>query len=216
MPFMKVDAVASEVSSGPKIVYVVDDHSEMRRSLHFLLSTLQIRAWPFVSGSDFLEQQPHLSPAPILLDMRMSGMDGFEVLTELDRRAVDWPVVLMTGHGDVVTAVRAMKLGAIEFLEKPFEAEALEIALTNAFQIEERNQGARLRKADARRRLDQLTPRETEVIGCLVQGQPNKLVAHRLGLSPRTIEMHRANAFQKLGARSIAEVVTLAASLDDR
>jgi two-component system, LuxR family, response regulator FixJ len=124
----------SAVRSRPdQIVYVVDDHGEMRKSLHFLLSSLAYQTRSFGSGEEFLNLQPELQPGPILLDMRMPGLDGFEVLAELATRRVAWPVVLMTGHGDMAVAVRALKLGVVEFLEKPFDTATLEAALANAF-----------------------------------------------------------------------------------
>lgn len=195
--------------SADRTVYVIDDNSEMRQSLHFLLSTLGIRSWPFIDGGDFLEQVGQLAPAPVLLDLRMSGVDGCGVLAELVARKLDWPAIVMTGHGDITIAVRAMKLGAIEFLEKPFEPAALDVAMTRAFVIIDAKQQAAGRLAESRRMIGSLTRREAEVIGGLVEGLPNKLVAHRLGLSTRTVEMHRANAIAKLGGRSMVEIATM-------
>jgi two-component system response regulator FixJ len=190
-------------------VYVIDDEADVRKSLHFLLSTSGIRTWPFAGGQDFVDQLSGLEPAPILLDVRMPGIDGFGVMAELAARDLDWPVIIMTAHGDVPVAVRAMKLGAIEFIEKPFSADDLEIAVRRGFALLEEDRERRDRQVEARHRLDALSPREREVIGQLVKGAPNKVAAHLMALSTRTIEMHRANALQKLGLRSLAEAASL-------
>jgi len=196
-----------------RVIYVIDDDAEIRKSLHFLLSTMGIRSWPFGSGEDFLEQVAELAPSPILLDMRMRGIDGIGVLTGLLERNLDWPVIVMTGHGDIEIAVRSMKLGAIEFLEKPFEADVLEVAVAGAFGLIAKRLQERSHYAEAMRLMNRLTAREAEVIEGLIEGLPNKLVAHRLGLSTRTVEMHRANATAKLEGRSIAEIATLLAKV---
>ena len=190
-------------------VYVVDDDIEMRKSLHFLLSTMAIRSWPFGSGEDFFQQLPFLELAPILLDIRMAGMDGFEVLNELAARKVNWPIIVMTAHGDIAIAVRAMKLGAIEFLEKPFEPDALEAALARGFAIGTEIRAAAARQAVARGQLETLTDRERQVLDGLIEGASNKIIAYRLGLSVRTVEMHRGNAMGKLKLKSVAEAVAL-------
>lgn len=195
-------------------VYVVDDDVDVRKSLHFLLATSGIRSWPFNGGQEFVAQLADLPPAPILLDIRMAGLDGFGVLTELGARDLRWPVIMMTAHGDVPIAVRAMKQGAIEFLEKPFALEDLESAVMRGFALLEEQEGQRQRRVLARRRLEALTPRELEVMGELVKGAPNKIVAHRFGLSTRTVEMHRAGAMTKLGLKSLAEAALLMAAAE--
>jgi two-component system response regulator FixJ len=190
-------------------VYVIDDDPDVRKSLHFLLATSAIRSWPFVGGQDFIDQLSELAPAPVLLDVRMPGIDGFGVMGELAARGLGWPVITMTAHGDVPVAVRAMKLGAIEFIEKPFAAEDLEVAVRRGFAVLEEDQHLRRRESEARHRLDTLSPRERQVIHELVKGVPNKVAAHLFGLSTRTIEMHRASAMTKLGLKSLAEVAML-------
>jgi two-component system response regulator FixJ len=199
--------------SGPH-VYVVDDDVAVRKSLNFLLSTSGVRSWPFIDGKDFVAQLADLPPAPVLLDVRMAGVDGFGVLTELASRDIGWPVIMMTAHGDVPVAVRAMKQGAIEFLEKPFSVEDLESAITRGFALLEVYEEQQRTKNAARRRLESLTSRELEVMGELIKGAPNKLAAHHFGLSTRTIEMHRASAMAKLGLKSLAEAALLMAAAD--
>lgn len=195
----------------PRRVYIVDDDSDVRKSLHFLLSASGITAWPFAAATDFLEQLPNLAPAPILLDIRMADIDGIQLLTMLKERHVSWPVIIMTAHGDVSVAVRAMKLGASEFIEKPFGPDLLENALKQAFEMLEQTMRIQRNRDHARRLFGELTNREREIVDVLMEGVPNKLVAHRLGLSVRTVEMHRGNALAKLEVKSIAEVMALAA-----
>ena len=192
-------------------VYVVDDNSEMRRSLHCLLDTIDIAAWPFSNAADFLDEVDGLPPAPVLLDIRMSGMDGFGVLAELASRGINFPVIVITAHGDVPTAVRAMRLGAVDFLEKPFQLSELEYALGIAFAAIVEHSRAVVEQSAARTRFNRLTPREFEVVDALMRGLSNKLIANRLILSARTIEMYRAHALIKLGVKSVPEMMALAA-----
>jgi len=205
------DAVARATACGLQTppVYVIDDNAELRKSLFFLLATFRITAWSFAAAEDFLHQQEALTPGPILLDLRMPGRDGIDTLIELRRRDVTWPVIVMSAHGDIPIAVKAIKLGAIEFLEKPFGAAMLDDAVTRGFNMLEKSRRAFIAQCEARTLLKRLSPREQEVLALLVEGLPNKVVAHRIALSTRTIEMHRRNALAKLGVRTIAEVVRL-------
>ena len=191
-------------------VYIVDDDIDMRKSLHFLLAASSITAWPFSTAADFIDQLPGLMPAPILLDVRMPGIDGLQMLAILEERAINWPVIVMTAHGDVSIAVRAMKLGAIEFLEKPFQADMLDQVLALAFKHLDQVERTTRERDAARSMMARLSKRESEVVTVLMEGVLNKTAAHRLGLSPRTVEMHRAKALAKLGLRSIAEIMALA------
>lgn len=197
-------------------VYIIDDESDVRRSLHFLLSTIGLTSWPFASAQDFLDNFADLEPAPILLDIRMPSIDGLQLMSVLRERGVKWPIIIISAHGDIQVAVKAIKLGAIEFLEKPFEFEALDLCLHSAFtQLAQINDNFATRNA-ARAAFALLSPRENEVINVLMRGIPNKTAAHVLDLSVRTVEMHRANALAKLQVKSIAEVIRLsrAAELD--
>lgn len=191
-------------------VYVVDDDRDVRRSLSFMLGASDIRSHPFGSGEDFLDALPDLAPGCVLLDLRMPQMDGFHVMAELARREVDWPVIVMTGHGEVPIAVRAMKLGAIDFVEKPFSEEALLACFGNAFMLLEERRESGTRRRDARERVAQLTARETDVLRGLLAGEANKQLAARLGISLRTVEMHRGNMMERLGVASLAEALRFA------
>ncbi len=191
-------------------VYVIDDDRDVRRSLSFLLGAAEIRSHPFGSGSDFLEALPDLEPGCVLLDLRMPQIDGFAVMAELEARNVDWPVIVMTGHGEVPLAVRAMKLGAVDFIEKPFSEQTLLGCFDQAFGLLRERQRSGVRRREAHKRAALLTAREREVLQSLLAGQSNKEIAQALGISLRTVEMHRGNMMDRLSASSLAEALTLA------
>jgi two-component system response regulator FixJ len=193
-----------------KHVYVVDDDRDVRVAISFLLNARRLQARPFASGHDLVEALGDLQPGVILLDIRMPEMDGFQVMEALEAKDVDWPVVVMTGHGEVPVAVRAMKLGAMDFLEKPFGEDVLVAALERAFKLlKERGESAERRRS-AKARLAVLSRREEEILRGLLAGLPNKVLARRLDISLRTVEMHRANMMTRLGAESLAEALMIA------
>lgn len=203
------DFLGSSSAGCARHVYVIDDDLAIRQSLHFLLATSDFVAWPFASASDFLENLDSLEPAPILLDIRMPKIDGIQLMTMLLERDNGWPIIVMTAHGEIPVAVEAIKLGAIEFLEKPFDFETLKSALQIAYgQLATISEASEIRKR-AKSLFKSLSPREAQVLNLLVQGIPNKVAAHLLSLSGRTIEMHRSNALAKLDVKTIAEVVRL-------
>ena len=193
-----------------RYVYVIDDDREVRRSISFMLGAVDISSHPFASGIDFIDALDDLKPGCILLDLRMPQIDGFHVMDELARRDVNWPVIVMTGHGEVSVAVRAMKLGAVDFLEKPFSEEALLGCLEQGFALLTERAAAAARRRDAAERVALLTARETEVLEGLLAGRSNKQIAQRLGISLRTVEMHRGNMMDRLEVTSLAEALTLA------
>ncbi|MET3712455.1 two-component system response regulator FixJ [Sphingomonas trueperi] len=200
-----------------KRIHLVDDEESVRRSTSFMLRTSGYDVDTYGSGVDFLGKVADAKPGCILLDVRMPEMDGIEVQAELAKRGVKLPVIVLTGHGDVGTAVAAMKGGAIDFLEKPFERDALVEALERGFERLEEGDAALASRAEAERRIALLSPREQDVLRGLARGYPNKTIAYDLGISPRTVEVHRANAMAKLGARSLSEALRLAfaVGLDD-
>jgi len=202
--------VIEETTLNSPLVYVVDDDRDVRRSLSFMLSASDIRSHPFGSGEDFLDAVPDLQPGCILLDLRMPEMDGFHVMSELARRDIDWPVIVMTGHGEVPVAVRAMKLGAVDFIEKPFSEEALLTCFATAASLLTERESAGRRRREARERVAQLTAREREILQGLLGGESNKQLAARLGISLRTVEMHRGNMMDRLDVASLAEALALA------
>lgn len=190
-------------------VYIVDDNSDVRRSLHFSLASVNIVGWPFICAQDFLDQAASLPPAPLLLDVKMPGIDGLEALTFLREQGINWPTIMMSAHGDISMAVKSIQLGAVDFLEKPFKFEELVGLLDAAYDNLAQTGEIKLSKHEAQELLDRMSPREAEVIDLLVQGDANKKVAKDLGLSVRTIEVHRANAFAKIGVKNLPQVLAL-------
>lgn len=202
--------LGSDTGAPGRIVYVVDDETEIRRAIGFCLKTAGFLPRPFLNAQDFLAEADDLPPGCALVDVRMPGMTGLELLEELRRRRFRLPVIVMTGHGDVGTAVRAMKLGAIDFLQKPFEDGMLVTALDRAFEVLNRDAKVDRDRREAERRLQALTPRELDVLTLLAEGKSNKEVAIALDLSVRTIEMHRATMFDRLEVRTLPEALKLA------
>ncbi|HEY8433032.1 MAG TPA: response regulator [Sphingomicrobium sp.] len=198
------------MSSDVKLVHLVDDDAAVRRSVAFMLKTSGHQVDSYESGVELLKKAGHLAEGCILLDIRMPGMDGLEVQQALQDKGVALPVIIMTGHGDVGLAVKAMKAGAVDFIEKPFEKEALFSSLAEGFRRLSRKEATEDRKKDAEVRLQALTPRERDVLEGLAQGLPNKTIAYDLGISPRTVEIHRANLMSKLAVRSLSEALRIA------
>lgn len=191
-------------------IYVVDDDAAIRRSLSFLLKTSGYAVQAFDGGMPFLKAAGGLEPGCVLLDVRMPDIDGFVAYRELRARGIMLPVVIMTGHGDIDMAVMAMKAGVSDFIEKPFEKAALLACVESARTLSLAQRGASIRAQEARARLNALTDRERDVLGGLVEGLPNKTIAHDLGISPRTVEIHRANLMQKLEVKSLPEALRIA------
>ena len=198
------------MSSDQRMVHLVDDDASVRRSVGFMLKTSGYQVEAYESGVDLLKNGSRLGQGCILLDIRMPGMDGLEVQQALQEKGVGLPVIIMTGHGDVGLAVKAMKAGAVDFIEKPFEKEALLSSLDEGFRRLSRKEATRDRRMDAEVRLQALTPRERDVLDGLAEGLPNKTIAFDLGISPRTVEIHRANLMSKLQVRSLSEALRVA------
>ena len=198
------------MSSDRRMVHVVDDDASVRRAVCFMLKTSGHQVEAYESGLDLLRNCSHLEQGCILLDIRMPGMDGLAVQQSLQEKGVALPVIIMTGHGDVALAVKAMKVGAVDFIEKPFEKQALLSSLDEGFRRLNRKEATHDRRKDAEVRLQALTPRERDVLAGLTQGLPNKTIAYDLQISPRTVEIHRANLMTKLGVRSLSEALRIA------
>lgn len=199
-----------------RLIHLVDDDEAIRRSAGFMLKTSGYQVKSYVSGVDLMKEAKVLAAGCILLDVRMPGMDGLEVQQALQERGIGYPVIVMTGHGDVGVAVQAMKSGAVDFIEKPFEKAVLLSAIEEGFSRLEQTGQSRARAEEARVRLQALTPRERDVLEGLVRGHPNKTIAYDLEISPRTVEIHRANLMSKLGVASLSEAlrIAFAAGLD--
>jgi two-component system response regulator FixJ len=200
---------------GVRVVHLVDDDEAIRRSVGFALKTSGFQVRIYESGNEILKTAPDLEPGCILLDIRMPGMDGLEVQEALRSKGVALPVVIMTGHGDVTLAVRAMKAGAIDFIEKPFEKAVLLSAIEHGLGRLEKLASNAKEANEAAVKLQLLTGRERDVLDGLAKGLPNKSIAYDLGISPRTVEIHRANLMSKLGAKSLSEALRIAFAAED-
>lgn len=193
-----------------RTVFLVDDDEAIRHSASFMLRHAGFLVKTYPDGLSFLEQIKDDQEGCILLDVRMPGMDGLAVQNALNQRGINLPVIILTGHGDVPVAVEAMKGGALEFLEKPYEKQALVGAIENAFSSLDSQTADDKRSREAQAKLTSLTPREMEVLECLVDGQTNKGIAQTLSISPRTVEIHRAHMMEKLQADSLSNALRLA------
>jgi len=196
------------------VVYLVDDDPAVRDGLCALLQVHGHVVRAFESAEALLAALPAQPSGCMVVDVRMPGMNGLELQAELKRRAVGLPVVVITGHGDVPVAVAALKAGAVDFLEKPFDGDALLAAIQEA--LRRGDPQGRPNLAELAERVAQLTPREREVMDLVVLGHMNKVIAHRLDIAVRTVEIHRARVMQKTGARSLSELVRLALRLEDQ
>ena len=193
-----------------KLVHIVDDEDSIRRSLDFLLRSAGYRTERWEDGEAFLRGANNAEAACVLLDVRMPGMDGLQVQAEMASRGYNLPVIVLTGHGDIATAVRAMRGGAVDFLEKPFNRERLLDALAVGFARIEDREAARKRQEWATTEVAKLTEREKEVLEGLACGYPNKTIAYDLGISSRTVEVYRANVMTKFEVSNFADALRIA------
>ncbi|MCW8086524.1 response regulator transcription factor [Sabulicella glaciei] len=194
------------------VLHVVDDEEAVRRSLAMLLMAADYNVETYADAAALLgaaSRGTGLAPGCLILDVRMPGMDGLSLMEELSKRGITHPAIVVTGHADVPLAVRAMRVGAIDFLEKPYTEERLLEAVKAALAAGDEATRRRSAETRATAQVTALSPREKEVLECLVQGMANKVVAHKLGISPRTVEVHRANLMDKLNARSLPELVRI-------
>ena len=193
-----------------RLVHIVDDEDSVRRSLDFLLRSAGYRTERWEDGETFLKGAGKAEPACVLLDVRMPGMDGLQVQAEMAAQGFNFPVVVLTGHGDIATAVRAMRGGAVDFLEKPFNRERLLDAIEAGFAQLGDREAAHKREEWAKTEVGKLTPREAEVLEGLACGYPNKTIAYDLGISSRTVEVHRANVMIKFEVSTFADALRIA------
>ncbi|HWL73237.1 MAG TPA: response regulator FixJ [Burkholderiaceae bacterium] len=192
------------------VVHVIDDDEAMRQSLAFLFRTARIHAETYESAAAFLTALPQIKVGCVVTDVRMPGMSGLELLRQLRELNIGVPVVVITGHGDVPLAVEAMKGGAADFLEKPFDDEALLRAVRAALSKNATDHEREALKSDIKARLVSLSGRERDVLEGLIAGNPNKTIAYDLGISPRTVEIYRANVMTKMQAGSLSDLVRMA------
>src|SRR5712691_9554739 len=191
-------------------VYVIDDDEAMRDSLSFLLESAGFDVTLFESALKFLDALPELAFGCVVSDVRMPGLDGIELLKRMKTRTGALPIIIMTGHGDIPLAVEAMKLGAVDFLEKPFEDDRLIGMIDAALRQAESSARSEAVSLDIGARIATLSPRERQVMDGLIAGLSNKLIAREYDISPRTIEVYRANVMTKMQAGSLSELVRLA------
>ena len=192
------------------VVHVIDDDAAMRDSLVFLLDVNGFQPEAFESSNAFLSRAASNAPACIVSDIRMPGMNGIELVRKLKSDSILCPVILITGHGDVALAVEAMKAGAVDFIEKPFDDAVLLNAIRSALESHPLGDNDSTARSEAQARLAELSPRERDVLQGVVAGKINKVIAHELSISPRTVEVYRANLMAKTGARSVSELMRIA------
>ncbi len=191
-------------------VHVIDDDEAVRASIDFLLRTAQLSVKTYDSAAAFLKVAASIASGCIITDVRMPGLSGIDLLRRLKEMQIGLPVIVITGHGDVPLAVDAMKSGAVDFLEKPFDDDVLLASVRSALNRSEASAAIETERAEIRARIAALTHRERDVLEGLVAGHPNKVIAFRLEISPRTVEIYRANVMTKMKAGSLSELVRMA------
>lgn len=192
------------------LVHIVDDDESVRRSTGFMLKHANYRVETYASGAEFLRDARDRERGCVLLDVRMPEMNGLEVQQKMGEMGIDMPVIILTGHADVAIAIKAMRAGAVNFIEKPYAKEDLLAALDEGFARLTQQDALAIEQHEAVARLACLTGRERDVLAGLVQGLPNKTIAYDLGISPRTVEIYRANVMEKLRVHSLAQALRIA------
>ncbi len=192
------------------IVHVIDDDEALRDSLAFLLRTADIEVRTYASAVAFLDAVPDARASCVITDVRMPGMSGIDLLRRLQELKIGMPVIVITGHGDVPLAVEAMKIGALDFLEKPFDDDVLLTSVRSALSRQDGKTKRHTERAEIESKLAALSNRERDVLGGLVAGRANKQIAYDLGISPRTVEIYRANLMNKMQAGSLSDLVRMA------
>jgi two-component system response regulator FixJ len=190
-------------------VFIVDDDDGVRSSIRLLLKSVGLAAMPMASAQEFLAAFDATQPGCLVLDIRMPAMSGMELQQQLNLRGATIPVIFITGHGDVPMAVEAMQHGAFDFLQKPFRDQELIDRVQKALARDSETRAALQKHDQIRQKLQALTPRETEVLELMIKGKQNKVMAADLGLSQRTVEIHRAHVMEKMGANSVAQLVRM-------
>lgn len=200
--------------AAPATVHIVDDEPDVRDALAMLMRSVGLAVTTYPSAQDFLQRYRASGPGCLVLDVRMPGMSGLELQEKLARERIALPIIIITGHGDIAMAVRAMKAGALDFIEKPFDDQALLDRIHEAIERAARTQDIEAERARIAARYAELTRREKEVMALVVTGRLNKLIAAELGLSTRTVEIHRAHIMEKMEAKSLSHLVRMAFALE--
>ena len=195
-------------------VFVIDDDEAVRHFLRGLIASVDLRVQAYASAQEFLDAYQRNSPGCLVLDIRMPGMSGLELQQELNAQGIDLPVIVLTGHGNVQVVVHAMKAGAVDFIEKPFNNELLLDRVQKAVAKSVDTYEDRVRRDEILNRQKRLTPRERQVLDLVVAGESNKHIARRLHISDKTVEIHRANVMEKMQAKSLADLVKMVSSLE--
>lgn len=190
-------------------VHVIDDDEAVRESIDFLLRSAGLSVRTYDSATSFLDATPKIGAGCVITDVRMPGLTGIDLLRRLQEMQIGLPVIVITGHGDVPLAVEAMKCGAVDFLEKPFDDDVLLASVRAALNRSEESAAVEAERAEIRARIGALTQRERDVLEGLVAGHPNKIIAFKLEISPRTVEIYRANLMTKMKAGSLSELVRM-------
>lgn len=191
-------------------VFIVDDDQAVARSLRWLIETVRLKVETFSSAQAFLDGYESSKPGCLVLDVRMPGMSGLDLQERLAAQRIHVPIIFITGHGDVQMAVRAVQSGAFDFVEKPFNDQDLLDRIQKAIIFDAGQRGRSMQRAQLRSLFASLTPREREVLDLVVEGMSNKAIANSLGLSAKTVEVHRAKVMEKMHARSVADLVKMA------
>jgi len=194
-------------------VFVVDDDEQVRDAMKLLMNSVGLQVETFASGEEYLEQFDPARPGCLLLDVRMQGISGLDVQERLVLEQVQPPIIIITGHGDVPMAVRAVKAGAVDFIEKPFNEQVLLDSVHRAIELDGEHRGRALQLADISEHLQRLTPREREILDLVVAGKRNKEIAGELGISQSTVEAHRARVMEKMQAESLSDLMRMMLSL---
>jgi RNA polymerase sigma factor (sigma-70 family) len=190
-------------------VYIVDDDQAIRHAMELLMRSVGLDYEIFHSGDDFLDNHNNDRAGCLVLDIRMPGLGGLELQEKLNDMGSTLPIIFITGHGDVPMAVEAMQKGAVDFIQKPFRDQELLDQVSEALKTDQERRSARDEKTEVSNRLEKLTKREREVMDLVVTGKPNKVIAYELGVSQRTVEIHRARVMEKMEARSLADLVRM-------
>ena len=190
-------------------VYIVDDDQASRHAMELLMRSVGLDYEIFHSGDEFLASHTNVRAGCLVLDIRMPGLGGLELQEKLNELGSTLPIIFITGHGDVPMAVEAMQKGAVDFIQKPFRDQELLDQISEALKTDQQRRSARDEKAEVLDRVEKLTKREREVMDLVITGKPNKVIAYELGVSQRTVEIHRARVMEKMEARSLADLVRM-------